>query len=35
MSLELGEGEIPPYSELMHGLEQALGYVQQLEAAVC
>ena len=34
MSFELEEGEIPPYSELAHGLEQALGCIQQLEAAV-
>ena len=34
MSFELEEGKIPPYSELGHGLEQALGYIQQLEAAV-
>ena len=34
MSFELEEGEISPYSELAHGLEQALGYIQQLEAAV-
>ena len=34
MSFELEEGEIPPYSELSHGLEQALGRIQQLEAAV-
>ena len=34
MSFELEEGEIPPYSELAHGLEQALGRIQQLEAAV-
>ena len=34
MSFELEEGEIPPYSELARGLEQALGRIQQLEAAV-
>ena len=34
MSFELEEGVIPSYSELVHGLEQALGRVQQLEAAV-
>ena len=34
MSFELEEGEIPPYSELLHGLEQALGRIQQLEAVV-
>ena len=34
MSFELEKGEIPPYSELAHGLEQALGRIQQLEAAV-
>ena len=34
MSFELEEGEIPPYSELACGLEQALGRIQQLEAAV-
>ena len=34
MSFELEEGEIPPYSELVRGLEQALGCIQQLEAAV-
>ena len=34
MSFELEEGEIPPYSELACGLEQALGHIQQLEAAV-
>ena len=34
MSFELEEGEIPPYSELAHGREQALGHIQQLEAAV-
>ena len=34
MSFELEEGEITPYSELAHGLEQALGHIQQLEAAV-
>ena len=34
MSFELEEGEIPPYSELARGLEQALGHIQQLEAAV-
>ena len=34
MSFELEEKEIPPYSELAHGLEQALGRIQQLEAAV-
>ena len=34
MSFELEEGEITPYSELVHGLEQALGRIQQLEAAV-
>ena len=34
MSFELKEGEIPPYSELAHGLEQVLGCIQQLEAAV-
>ena len=27
MSFELEEGEIPPYSELAHGLEQALGCI--------
>ena len=31
---ELEEGEITPYSELVHGLEQALGCIQQLEAVV-
>ena len=34
MSFELEEGEIPPYSELARVLEQALGRIQQLEAAV-
>ena len=34
MSFELEEGEIPPYSELERGLEQALGRIQQLEVAV-
>ena len=34
MSFELKEGGIPPYSELAHGLEQALGRIQQLEAEV-
>ena len=34
ISFELEEGDIPSYSELVHGLEQALGYIQQLEAAV-
>ena len=34
MSFKLEEGEISPYSELVRGLEQALGYIQQLEAAV-
>ena len=34
MSFELEEGEIPPYSELAHGLEQVLGRIQKLEAAV-
>ena len=34
MSFELDQGEITPYSELAHGLEQALGRIQQLEAAV-
>ena len=34
MSFELEKGEIPPYSELARGLEQALGRIQQLEAAV-
>ena len=34
MSFELEEGEIPPYSGLVHSLEQALGCIQQLEAAV-
>ena len=34
MSFELVEGEIPPYSELKHGLEQVLGHIQQLEAAI-
>ena len=34
MSFELEEGEIPPYYELVCGLEQALGRIQQLEAAV-
>ena len=33
-SFELEEGEIPPYSELARGLEQALGRIQQLQAAV-
>ena len=27
-------GEIPPYSDLACGLEQALGCIQQLEAVV-
>ena len=34
MSFELEEREIPPYSELVHSLEQALGRIQQLEAVV-
>ena len=34
ISFELEEGEIPPFSELAHGQEQALGRIQQLEAAV-
>ena len=34
MLFELEEGEIPLYSELAHSLEQALGRIQQLEAAV-
>ena len=34
MSFGLKKGEIPPYSELARGLEQALGRIQQLEAAV-
>ena len=34
MSFELEEGEIPPFSDLAHGLEQALGQIQQLKAAV-
>ena len=34
MSFELEEGEITRYSELVYGLEQALGHIQQLEAAV-
>ena len=34
MSFVLEEGEIPPYSELARGLEQALGPIQQLEAAI-
>ena len=34
MSFELYEGEIPLYFELACGLEQALGRIQQLEAAV-
>ena len=34
MSFELKEGEITPYSKLACGLEQALGHIQQLEAAV-
>ena len=34
MSFELEKGEIPPYLELVCGLEQALGRIQQLEAAV-
>ena len=34
ISFELEEGEITPYSELVYGLEQALGCIQQLEAAV-
>ena len=34
MSFELEEGGIPSYSELAHNLEQALGHIQQLEAAV-
>ena len=31
MSFELEEGDIPPYSELVHGMEQALGRIQHLE----
>ena len=27
MSFELGQGEISSYSELVHGLEQALGHI--------
>ena len=34
MLFKLEEGEIPPYYQLAHGLEQALGCIQQLEAAV-
>ena len=34
MSFELKEGKITPYSELVHGQDQALGRIQQLEAAV-
>ena len=34
MSFELKEGEIPLYSDLAHGVEQALGLIQPLEAAV-
>ena len=34
MLFELEEGEIPPYSDLERGLEQDLGHIQQLEAAV-
>ena len=34
ISFEFEKGEIPPYSELEHGLEQALDRIQQLEAAV-
>ena len=34
ISFELKKGEIPPFSELVHGLEQALGCIQQLEAVV-
>ena len=34
ISFDLEEGEITPYSELAYGLEQALGRIQQLEAAV-
>ena len=34
MSFELQKGEITPYYELTCGLEQALGCIQQLEAAV-
>ena len=34
MSFEIEEGEIPTFSELAHGLEQALGRIQQLKAAV-
>ena len=34
MLFKLEEGKIPPHSELAHGLEQALGYILQLEAAV-
>ena len=31
---KLEEGEFPLYFDLPHGLEQALGRIQQLEAAV-
>ena len=34
ISFELEEGEIPPYSDLARGLEQALGCILQLEAMV-
>ena len=34
MSFGLEKGEITPYFELIHGLEQALGCIQQLEAAL-
>ena len=34
MSFKLEEGEIPTYYDLEHGLEQALGRIQQLEAAI-
>ena len=34
ISFEPEEGEIAPYSELAHGLEQALGCIQQLKAMV-
>ena len=34
ISFEIENGEISPYSDLVCGLEQALGHIQHLEAAV-
>ena len=34
ISFGLKKGEVPPYSDLACGLDQILGHIQQLEAAV-